>query len=120
MVRIVKALPVYIFKNEGSDCSNGGISSRYNEILVECPDGFVEVDLDNPPPNFCVIVKRMLWGEKHYYVRPYAEPSGVGWMYGGCIVDSSDSRWHRATEIDYPLHLHDMTESQELYDMLSR
>lgn len=120
MARTVKALTVYIFKSRFGDSSNGGISSRFNEILVECPNGNSEVDLDNPPANFCVVVKRILWGEKHYYVRPYAEPDGVGWMYGGCIVDTSDSRWSELIEVDYPLHLHDRTESQELYDMLSR
>ena len=115
-----RALPVEIYKCHYGDCSNHGISSRHSEILVLCPDGFIEVDMDNPPDNLCVVEKRILWGEKHYYVRPYAEADGVGWMYGGCLVDSSDARWHKLTGIDYPLHLHDRTESQELYDMLSR
>lgn len=116
----VKALTVYIYKSGFGDCSNGGISSKYNEILVECPDGNREVDLDNPPENFCVVEKRILWGEKHYFVRPYAKANGVGWMYGGCICDTSDSRWRRLTEVDYPLRFHDRTESQEQYDRMSR
>lgn len=120
MARIVNALSVEIYKSKFGDSSNGGISSRFDEIIVECPDGYLKVDLDNPPPNFCVVVKRILWGEEHYYVRPYAEPNGVGWMYGGCIVDTSDHRWCKLTEVNHPLHLHDRTESQELYDMLSR
>lgn len=116
----VKALNVNIFRSSLGDCSNRGISSKYNEILVECPRGYIEVDLDNPPENFCVVDKRILWGEKHYYVRPYREANGVGWMYGGCICDTSDSRWSELIEVGYPLHLHDRTESQEMYDMLSR
>ena len=119
-MRKVKALSVEIFKNHFGDSSNGGISSRFTEILVECPDGNREIDLDNPPDNFCVVEKRILWGEKHYYVRPYAKADGVDWMYGGCIVDTSDSRWSRLIEVGYPLHLHDRTESQELYDRMSR
>lgn len=111
-----KALPVEIFKNGWGDCSNGGVSSRHNEVLVLCDEGFIPVDMDNPPDNLCVVEKRILWGEKHYYVRPYAEPSGVGWMYGGCICDTSDSRWSRLTEVGYPLKLHDRTETQEEYD----
>lgn len=120
MGRIVNALSVEIYRSKFGDSSNHGISSRYSEILVECPDGNMKVDLDYPPENFCVVEKRILWGEKHYYVRPYAKADGVGWMYGGCIVDSSDARWSKITECSYPLHLHDRTESQELYDALSR
>ena len=113
---IEKALPVYIYKHKGETCSNGGISERYNEILLLCEDGFVNVDMDNPPENVCKVVKRNLWGEDYFHVEPIAKPNGIGWMYGGSIVNTSDSRFR----FDYPLKLHDRCESQELYDKLSR
>ena len=118
---MTKALRVGIYKNRSSDCSNGGISSKFDDVLVVCDEGNYEVDLDDPPGNLCVLEKRILWGEKHYYIRPYAKASGVGWMYGGCIVESSDSRWARllGEKTGRPLHLHDRTETQAEYDALS-
>ena len=112
----MKALPVDIYKHRGGDCSNHGISERHNEILLICPDGFVDIDEDNPPDNLCKVVKRNLFGRDYYHVEPVTRPNGVGWMYGGCVVCTSDSRFR----FDYPLKLHDRTESQEMYDMMSR
>lgn len=86
-----KALTVGIFKWRAGDCSNDGLSSRFNEILVLCPDGPEIVDLDNPPENLCVVVKRILWREKYYYVTPYALKDKQT-MFGGCLCDISDSR----------------------------
>lgn len=116
----MRALPIEIFKSKFGDCSNGGISSKYNEILVECPDGYIEVDENNLPENFCKIVTRDLGFAVVQHVEPVARPKGVGWMAGGCIVDTSDSRWSRLKGNYYPLKLHDRCESQELYDALSR
>lgn len=117
----MKAISVDIFKSKGGDCSNGGISSKFNEVLIVCDEGWIDIDESNPPENLCVVSKRVLWGENHWFVEPYKKcPSNmVGYMYGGCIIDSSDARWSRISE-GRPLHLHDRCESQKLYDMLSR
>lgn len=116
----MRALPIQIFKSKVGDCSNGGISSKYNEILVECPDGHIEVDENNLPENFCKIVTRDLGFAVVQHVEPVVKPNGVGWMYGGCIVDTSDSRWSRLKGNYSPLKLLDRCESKELYDALSR
>ncbi len=116
----MRALPIEIFKSEFGDCSNGGISSKYKEILVECPDGHIEIDENNPPENLCKIVTEDFGFAVVQHVEPVVRPNGVGWMYGGCIVDTSDSRWSRLKGNYYPLKLHDRCESQELYDTLSR
>ena len=117
----VNALPVDIYKYKADDSSNGGISSRYNEILLLCDDGFVKVDLDNPPENLCKVVKRNLWGEEHVHIEPVAKPKEgyTGYMYGGCVVDTCDSRFGEATGVSYPVHLHDRTETWQQYNMLS-
>ena len=115
----MKALPVDIYKHKASDCSNGGISSKYDEILVICSDGFVEVDENNPPENLCKVVGRHLFGKTIYHVEPYAKASGLGWMAGGCYVGSSDSRFDRLFDGYGALSLHDRTESQEEYDRYS-
>ena len=113
-----RALSVEIFKSKFGDCSNGGISSRYNGILVLHPRGNVEVDMDNPPENLCEIVRRELFGRECDFVRPVSGSYGTGFMAGGCIVDTSDSRWSDLT--NHPLKLHDRCETWEQYDMLSR
>lgn len=111
---LVRALPVSIYKHKGKDCSNKGISSKYDEILLICEDGNIDVDLKNPPENLCELVERELFGRSADYVRPYRKANGVGWMAGGCVVYSPDSRFAS----DYPLCLHDRTESKEQYDLM--
>lgn len=112
----VRALSIGIYESkEIGNCSNHGISERYRNILLECEDGNYEVDLDNPPENFCVIDE--ILGYK--FVRPYAKPTEIGWMAGGSLVYTSDSRFRRNIS-EYPLALHDRQESQRMYDMLSR
>ncbi|MBQ5658752.1 MAG: hypothetical protein IIV02_04380 [Peptococcaceae bacterium] len=116
----MKALPINIYKDRGRDWSNGGISSRYDELLLVHPEGFIEIDESNPPENLVKIVERNLFGRGVYrHIEPVAAPKGVGWMAGGCIAYSSDSRFNRLSG-GYPLQLHDRCESQELYDLLSR
>ena len=113
---MAKALKLEIYKSKFGDCSNGGISSRFNEVLILCPDGNYEVDLENPPENLCILVKREILGEIHMHVEPWAKANGVGWMAGGCVVDTPDSRWSRLKGNYYPLKLHDRMETQKDYD----
>jgi len=113
----VRALPIDVYReNSNYDCTNGGISSRYNELLLLCDDGFKEVDLDNPPENLVKIVERQLWGKTYLHIEPYARPEHIGWMYGGNIACTSDSRFPS----QYPLRIHDRQETQAQYDMLSK
>lgn len=114
----MKAISLNIYKSRFGDSSNGGISSRYSEVLIECEDGYIEVDENNPPENFCVVVKRHLFGETFMHIEPYKETDKgcVGWMAGGCFCSTPDSRFSRISR--YPLSLHDRQETQELYDAL--
>ena len=118
----MKALPVNIYKHNREDCSNHGISSRFESILLICDDGFVTIDEKNPPENLCKVVKRNLWDKEYVHIEPVAEipRNKTGYMDGGCVVMSSDSRFSRATGVDYPICLHDRTETWEQYDALSR
>ena len=112
----MRLLSVEIFKSRHGDCSNHGISSKFNEILIPCETGYMEVDENNPPENLCRVVVRDLGFCEYVHVEPWNKAKGAGWMYGGTIVDTSDSRFRKATGIDYPLHLHDRDESWEEYD----
>ena len=114
----MRALFLEIFKSHFGDCSNNGISSRFREIFLTCPEGNIEVDEDNPPENLCKLVKRDFGFGTHMHVEPVAKPNGVGWMAGGTVVYTCDSRFRRMSE--YPLVLHDRTETQKEYDMYSK
>lgn len=104
-----KAIPVSIFRNKLYEgCSNGGISERFEDILLVCDDGFVDVDLDDPPENLCKLVVRNIFGSQYKHVEPYKKAQHIGWMSGGAIVYTSDSRFSRMS--DYPLSLHDRQE----------
>ena len=112
----MKALRVSIFKDSKiGTCSNNGISERFNEILLLCEDGFVDVNGDEE--NLCKVDSITFGGRTHYFVRPVAEPTGIGWMSGGSLVYSCDSRFRDLSE--YPLCLHDRQESAEQYGALS-
>lgn len=115
----MRALSVEIFKWSLGDCSNHGISSRHKEILLECPTGPIEIDEKNPPENLCKVVKRDLGFTKYVHIEPVAEAKGAGWMFGGTIVDTSDSRFREITGVEYPLHLHDRDESWEMYNCMA-
>lgn len=110
----MKALSVEVMKYKGKSCANGGISDKFNDVLLICDEGNIEVNGDEP--NLMELVKRNLWGEEHWFVRPVTKCNGVGWMSSGSFVWSCDSRFPYA----YPLPMHDRTESQELYNQLSQ
>lgn len=119
----MKALPIYVYRSSSiGDCSNNGISSRYDQLLLVHPEGYVVIDEENPPENLVKIVEKRSYsrpGEIYRYIEPVAEPKGLGWMAGGNIADNSDSRFCDVSG-GYPLQIHDRCESQELYDILSR
>lgn len=104
------------------NCSNNGISSKYNDIiLVGVDDGDVDVDEMDLPDNACCLIKRELFSEQHDYIRPCApiEHGNVGYMASGCYVTTSDVRFKRYTGSEI-LPLFDRQETQEQYDVLSR
>lgn len=119
----MKALPIYVYRsNSLGDCSNNGISSRYDRLLLVHPEGFIEIDEDNLPENLVKVVEKRSYsrpGEVYRFLEPVAEPKGLGWMNGGNIGGGSDSRFDKVSG-GYPLPIHDRQESQELYDLLSR
>ena len=115
----MKALPISVYRQSRyGDCTNDGISSRYNELLLVCDEGFIEIDENNPPENLVQLVVRHFGGVEYKHVEPVTLPEGAGWMDGGNIAYTCDSRFSRLSE--YPLCVHDRQESWEQYDMLSR
>lgn len=120
----MKALPIEVYRtrHEGYfgdvDCTNGGITSRYDRLLLVCDEGFIEVDENNPPENLVVMVTRRLWGSEYKHIEPYASTDSgcVGWMSGGNLAYTCDSRFSKMSQ--YPLSVHDRQETQELYNAM--
>ena len=107
----IKCLSVNVYKFPLGDCANGGVSGKFSTLLIPCDDGNETVDLDNPPENFCIVDKRILWGEKHYRIIPYALKQSGRWvMMGGNFAYTSDSRFEECTESWNPLPIHDRVE----------
>ena len=113
----MNALPIAVYKNPSyKGCSNGGLTEKYDELLLICDDGCIEIDMDNPPENLVKIVIRNLFGKEYKHIEPYAKPKHLGWMAGGAIGYTSDSRFPS----EYPLQIHDRQETSEEYEMYSR
>ena len=110
----MRALPIYVYRNNSlGDCTNGGISSRFDKLLLVCDDGFVDIDAENPPENLVVVISRHFGNREYKHIEPYVKPTHLGWMHGGNVAYSSDSRFPSA----YPLCIHDRQETQEQYDL---
>ena len=118
----MKALSVDVYRSRNlGDCTNGGVSSRFDKLLVLCDRGFINVDMDNPPENLCKIVHRHLFGRDVYHIEPVARPTGAGWMMGGNYAATSDSRFHALCgDLYAAIPVHDRQESWKDYDALSR
>ena len=115
----MKALPINVYRTATlGDCTNGGITSRYSRLLLVHERGFIEVDENNPPETLVKIVTRNLFGKEYKHIEPVAPcPSDrIGYMSGGNLAYTSDSRFRELSQ--YPLTVHDRTETQEQYDMM--
>ena len=99
----ITCIPVTVYRNPRYDCTNSGISSRFDELLVACPEGFREVDSDNLPDNFCILENRTPFGENApiptIYPATVTESGEIiarkgWWMMGGNYGATSDSRFY--------------------------
>ena len=85
-------LNAYIYKHNGEDFSNGGVSSRFNEVCLVNVAGPSEPDDQHPA---CVLNV----GRQEGTVRVFPlETVGKWAMAGGCYVGTSDSRFGEAIE----------------------
>ncbi len=115
----MKCISVGIYKHGCHDCSNGGISSEFDEVLIPHEQGYLNVDETNSPANLCKVVTKDFGFEIYTFCEPWAsvDDGCVGWMAGGSIIYSCDSRFRELSK--YPICLHDRQEPQEMYDAMS-
>lgn len=117
----MKALPIEVYvtkRQRDCDCTNGGISSKYEQLLLVCDEGYVTIDEENPPENLVKVVTRNFGFGTFKHIEPVEKPIELGWMDGGNLAYSCDSRFSRLAG-EYPLCVHDRQDTQEQYDILS-
>lgn len=87
----MKALPIEVYvtkRKRDCDCTNGGISSKYEQLLLVCDEGYVNIDEENPPENLVKVVTRNLGFGTLKHIEPVARPIELGWMDGGNLAFS--------------------------------
>lgn len=128
----VDFLPCDVYTS-GSDCTNGGASSRWKDLYL-CRDYVTEDDvIEYCEANKCMheverfvnTETRFLFGREYKNIKLVFEGRQkirnlIGGMSGGNLLYSCDSRWEEITGCPYPLSIHDRYETQEQYDILSR
>ena len=85
-------LNAYIYKHNGEDYSNGGISSRFDQVCLVNVDGPFEPDAEHPA---CALVEGNLKGTLKVFAL---EDNHKQISNGGCFVPTSDSRFSQAAE----------------------
>ena len=129
----MKALPLNVYRHNYNDRdydpTNGGVSSRYDSILVPCDEGYIDLDPLTTENLFRIDFRRIGRYESLTLVPYNTKREGmVGPMCGGNYADTSDSRWGTMLAEHYGgqyrfntcLAIHDRYETPEVYEMLSR
>ena len=106
----VNALLVDVYRSPSlGDCTNNGITSKYDTLYLMCDEGPFEVDTDDP--RLLKIGKVEFLGKVSYHARPFND-NGIWFMNGGNFVYDSDSRFRRMTGFYGALPVHDRQESE--------
>ena len=106
----VKGLSVDVYRWK-HDCTNGGLTSRHDQFILigEGIDGPLLVDIDDPPENTLILVRRDVFGVEYLHAEPLDGHYGGGdrwYMAGGNFVYTCDSRFPNS----YPISVHDRLE----------
>lgn len=99
-------IPTYVYKNSLGDCTNNGLTSKHDRLML-CYGDLNQEEINELPEDSLILIERVLWGKP----APYAVPveiykSGRHSMAGGNFVYTSDSRFPGSA----PLSVHDRVE----------
>ena len=102
-MREIGVLTLSVLRDARWDCTNNGISSRFNEILLICLDGGPhKIDLDQGiPENLCYLRCREFGDRRGFSIVPadvkedgeIVARDGKWYMMGGNFAYTSDSRF---------------------------
>ena len=99
-------LPVNVYRNDGPDCSNDGVTTRYGcMFVVPCEDGFLTEEGLADREDVVFLDPAEIMGSLYFKPRGLTGHS----MFGGNFVWSSDSRF-RQTHSNQPVRVHDRVE----------
>lgn len=109
----MKAISAYIYRDFGG--ANGVLSSKFDEVLVPCPRGNIEIDENDLPPNLVELCVRVYRGRKFCYFAPYGtKKSGQHPQASGAFVYTCDARFVEVVGGEFhvsPVSLHDRFEA---------
>lgn len=124
----MKSLRVTIYRFSLGDCSNNGVSSRYNSMLAF--DGDIEeirqyVESHKIYIDSCLYLVKgeFPWAgidDPYFIPLEYALSKPKGHVCMGGNYCCGDSRWHDWFGHSLPIRIHDRLESWEEYESLSR
>jgi hypothetical protein len=102
-----KGLIVFIYKDRGHSCSNGGLSSAHDKAILTGIDCEV-FNVSEEYPGVKLVYRNLGRSQGQYvHAEPIEQPEGKrGPMFGGCFIYASDGRF----PTDYPIPLHDRWE----------
>ena len=126
----VMALSVNVYEHKyeifpDNDCTNGGISSRHKTLYLLCEDqekaqkeAWNWSKVDENDERLIKIVRSTPCGRPYVHAEPVNDPNKreIGYMFGGNFIYTSDSRFPE----NYPIPLHDRSETWEDYDALTK
>ena len=127
----IRTITAYVYRNPTlGDCTNHGISGKYDKLEIACPNGPFEVDSDNLPENFCMVELRSLFGGREVIPTIYpaevnekgeiVKRGGKWYMMGGNFANTSDSRFSDMIGGFYgAVAIHDRYETPEEYELYS-
>ena len=104
----MKGLIASIYRYSENDCSNGGISSKVNQVVI-VGEGIPEIFEATEKCPAVTIEKHIYGFQKGEYVfaRPVCIDKGTHCMSGGTFIYTHDSRF----PFNHPIALHDRVES---------
>lgn len=103
-------------KGPANDPSNGGLSSKFDEVVLIDLDDYEHVS--DTPENAVLLVKRTYGDRTIYHLEPVHVPEGmVGPMAGGSYAASAGTIPGLPYEFYGALALHDRFETQAQYDL---
>jgi hypothetical protein len=102
----MRYITVPIYKRDSVSPLNS-ISFLHDRVALACSTGPLEESQIAGIP-IIKLIRRQIAGGEYVHAEPEGDTRHA--MYGGCILDASDSRFHETTGVLYPIKLHDRYE----------
>jgi len=103
----MKGISLEVYSNpKYRGCANGGISERFDELLIAHERGWI--DLTGDEENLVKLVHREIGCRDVYHVTPMDDEGQ--YMFGGSYAGTSDSRFSEMHGVYGALAIHDRKE----------